>query len=77
MRRSTILKLALAAGWGLAGAALWAWASARPWVAPAPFDIIGFLWLLTNLPRLFVSGVALLCVVPAVYCVLWALRDRG
>lgn len=37
------------------------------WVPAAPFDILGFLWLLTNLPRLILGATALGFAVLAVY----------
>jgi hypothetical protein len=39
-----------------------------PWTPAAPFDITGFLWLLTNLgPLLTVAGI-ILCGCVALYC---------
>jgi hypothetical protein len=67
MRRTTVFLLG-AAVWGALSIGLWLWAASRPWVPQADFDILGVLWLLTNLPRLFLSGFALLCLVPAGYC---------
>ncbi len=40
------------------------------WAPQAPFDIIGFLWVLTNIGPLLVTGGVLACGIGALYC--WA-----
>lgn len=59
-----------------AGLALWtaSLAARRGWQEAADFDIIGFLWLLTNLPTLFAWAMTLLFAVLAVTCLLRAAR---
>jgi len=63
--------------WGGMSAGLWLWAASRPWVPQAGFDVLGILWLFTNLPRLFLSGLALLCLAPALHCLRRALSAEG
>lgn len=64
MERFARVYIGVAVMWALGAAALWLWAMRLPWVPQAPFDILGVLWLLTNLPRRMLHGRALLFLLP-------------
>lgn len=68
-------------GTGLLFAALAAaaivWALQRPWIPRADFDVLGFLWLLGNLPKLFVLALAVLMAGLSAYLLLKGRALRG
>jgi len=45
------------------------------WASQAPFDIIGFLWLLSNLGPLLATAGVLACGILATYCWLRVLQE--
>ena len=45
------------------------------WAPQAPFDIIGFLWLLSNLGPLLAAAGVLACGILAMYCWLRVLQE--
>lgn len=45
------------------------------WAPQAPFDIIGFLWLLSNLGPLLTAAGVLACGILATYCWFRVLRE--
>ena len=47
------------------------------WVPQADFDVLGILWLLSNLPKLFAGAMALLFLCLAVFCLVFAWRSRN
>lgn len=45
------------------------------WVPQADFDVLGLLWLLSNLPKLFAGAMILIFLGLAVFCLVYAWRS--